>query len=167
MTIRKAEEKDLFQTLVIYNYEVLNGTATLDLTRKSLGEWKIWLTNHNQKNHPLLVCEIDDKIAGYASLSPYRTKEAYKSTVELSVYVSKDFRRQGIASKLIEELISIAKNDGITHTIVSVITSGNEASQKLHEKFGFEFCGKIKAVGTKFGKFLDIENYQLILSWCL
>ena len=114
-------------------------------------------------NHPLIVAEEKGEIAGYATLSTYREKEAYKSTVELSVYVSPNHRRIGVGTKLMEEILHLARNDESIHTVVSVITSGNAASCRLHEKFGFTFSGTIKEVGIKLGKYVDIDNYFLIV----
>jgi phosphinothricin acetyltransferase len=159
--IRKAELRDLPELLAIYNYEVVNGVSTLDLNEKTLAEWRVWFDCHNVENHPLIVAERKGRVAGYASLSSYREKEAYSSTVELSIYVSPDFRHLGIATELMAQILEEARKDARTHTVVSVITSGNEASRKLHEKFGFEFCGTIKEVGVKFGVYQDIENYRL------
>ena len=113
------------------------------------------------ENHPLRVAEIDDCVAGYGSLSSYREKEAFRSTVELSVYVSPTFRRRGVASALMADLLALAREDERTHAVVSVITAGNEASRRLHEKFGFVFCGRIPEVGMKFGRYQDIENHWL------
>lgn len=164
MIIRKAKQRDLSAITDIYNYEVLNGTATFDIKPKSTEERQQWFDLHNKENHPLIVSENEEgKICGYASLSPYREKEAYRSCVELSVYVAHDSRRQGIATALMSEIINLAKKDTNTHTIVSVITAGNEASKKLHERFGFDFCGTISEVGMKFGKYLSIDNYCLIV----
>lgn len=161
MIIRKAELKDLEELLGIYNHEVLFGVATLDLEPKTLAEWKIWFEHHNVDNHPLYVAEVDNHAAGYVSLSSYREKEAYKTTVELSVYIGPDYRKMGIAAALMGFILEEARKDERIHTVVSVITSGNEASKKLHEKFGFEFCGTIREVGMKFGRYLDIDNYSL------
>ncbi|MNJ52070.1 N-acyltransferase YncA [compost metagenome] len=161
MIIRKAEITDLNALLDIYNYEVMHGVATLDLEPKAIEEWEKWFYNHNISNHPLVVAEVDDMIAGYASLSSYREKEAYKTTVELSVYVSAHHRKQGIATSLMTVILEDAKKDDQTHMVVSVITAGNEGSRRLHEKFGFQFCGTIPEVGLKFGKYQDIENYSL------
>lgn len=161
MIIRKAEMKDLKELLDIYNYEVENGVATFDLQPKTLDERKGWFLEHNVDNHPLFVGEIDNKVVGYVSLSKYREKEAYKATVELSIYIDKDYRKHGIATSLMDFIIKEAKEDERIHTVVSVITSGNEASRKLHERFNFEFCGTIKEVGIKFGKYRDIDNYRL------
>ena len=161
MRIRKAEQKDLVALLDIYNYEVINGVSTLDLNPRTLAERQIWFDQHNVENHPLYIAEIDGCVAGYSSLSSYREKEAYKSTVELSIYISPDYRKRGIATALMEFILEEAKADARTHSVVSVITAGNEASCKLHEKFGFTFCGTVPQVGMKFGKFQDIVTYWL------
>ncbi len=161
MIIRKAQAGDIEALLDIYNYEVENTTATFDLNKKTLEQWKDWFDCHNTGNHPLIVAEVEGQVAGYASLSSYREKEAYKSTVELSVYVATDFRRQGVAMALMEEILKQAQEDEITHTVVSVITSENTESVSLHEKFGFKYCGTIHEVGVKFGRYLSISNYEL------
>lgn len=161
MNIRRAKGTDIEALLAIYNYEVEYGVATLDLSPKTLSEWWGWYNAHNVENHPLLVAERDGAVVGYASLSSYREKEAYKSTVELSVYVHAEHRKEGVATALMEAILAEAKKDERTHTVVSVITSGNVASEKLHKKFGFEFCGCIKEVGIKFGEYRDIDNYRL------
>ncbi len=163
MIIRKPVRADIPALLDIYNYEVEKGVATLDINKKTLADWEKWYDNHNIGNHPLIICEIDSEIAGYATLSSYREKEAYKSTVELSVYVSPLHRKKGVGTALMKAIIDMARADESIHTVVSVITSGNEASCRLHEKFGFEYCGRIREVGEKFGRFVDIENYCLMV----
>lgn len=161
MRIRKAEQRDLPELLDIYNNEVTNSVATLDLTPRSLDDWRIWFEHHNVENHPLFVAEIQGRVAGYACLSSYREKEAFRSTVELSIYVAADVRQRGVATGLMAFILEQARADERTHTVVSVISAGNEASRRLHEKFGFEFCGTIREVGVKFGKYQDIEHYRL------
>lgn len=161
MLLRKAEEKDLEKLLEIYNYEVVYGTATFDLKPKSMEERKVWFDAHNIGNHPLIVAEIDGCVAGYASLSAYREKEAYQSTVELSVYVGVDYRGCGVATSLMDEILKMAREDETIHVVVSVITGGNEASVKLHEKYGFTYCGTMHEVGFKMGAYRDIVNYEL------
>ena len=161
MIIRKALEKDIEPLLEIYNYEVINSTSTFDLNPKTYEQWREWFFAHNVGNHPLIVAEAEGQVAGYASLSPYREKEAYRSTVELSVYVGVSFRRQGVATALMNEILSMARQDSSIHTVVSVITSENTVSEKLHEKMGFTFCGTIHEVGEKFGRYLSISNYEL------
>lgn len=163
MLIRKAEAADVPAMLEIYNDEVLHGTATLDLHPKTMESRMEWFRAHNTANHPLMVAETAQGVAGYVSLSPYREKEAYRSTVELSIYVRRDCRGQGIASALMKRIIEWAEDDPDTHTIISVISSGNAASVRLHERFGFTYCGTIREVGVKFGQYLDIENYQRLV----
>lgn len=161
MYIRTARREDLLPLLEIYNYEVRCGVATLDLRERTPEEWRTWMAEHNVENHPLYVAEEEGAVVGYASLSAYRSKEAYRSTVELSVYIHPDFRRRGIAAALMERVLEEARRDARTHTVVSVITHGNEASCRLHRRFGFTFCGTIREVGKKFDTWLDIDNYQL------
>jgi len=161
MNIRTAKKEDLSRLLDIYNYEVENGVATFDLQPKSFHEFEEWFLQHNIENHPLIVAETDHDIAGYASLSSYRTKEAYYTTVELSVYIDPGFRKQGVATKLMEAILKSARECDDIHMVVSVITGGNEASVRLHEKFGFTYCGRVHEVGIKFGRYLDIDHYEL------
>ena len=163
MEIRIAQQADLPALLDIYNEEVVNGTATLDLHAKTLEGRQVWFDAHNKDNHPLIVAVIDGAVAGYASLSDYREKEAYRTTVELSIYVARAFRRQGVATTLMSAIIDMARQDERTHLVVSVITSGNEASHKLHDKFGFTFCGNIPEAGMKFGAYQGIDNFYLVV----
>jgi len=163
MDIRVATEADLPQLLAIYNYEVENDTATFDLNPKSMEERMEWFYAHNVGNHPLIVAEEDGRAVGYASLSPYREKEAYAATVELSVYIDPDYRRRGIARRLLTAILDEARERDDIHTVISVITAGNEASVRLHEEFGFRYGGTLYEVGEKFGRRLDIVNYQLMV----
>lgn len=163
MIIREANINDLKNLTDIYNYEVTNGVSTFDINEKSVDERVEWLNEHNKDNHPLFVADIDGEAVGYVSLSPYREKEAYRTTVELSLYVSHKYRRMGVATKLMDKIIDYAKNDENVKCVVSVITSGNEASIKIHEKYGFKFCGTIPDVGVKFGRYLSIDNFVLLV----
>ena len=162
--IRIAEERDLPALLDIYNDEVLHGISTLDLNPRTMAEWREWIAHHNVDNHPLLTAETENgKVAGYASLSDYREKEAYRSSVELSIYVARSCRGKGVASVLMETILDMARADDRTHLVVSVITDGNEASQRLHDKFGFTFCGIVPEVGMKFDRYQNIRNYALLV----
>lgn len=163
MIVRIAEARDIPRLLEIYNYEVEYGTATFDLHPRDLDERTRWFYAHNVGNHPLIAAEEDGRAVGYASLSPYRDKEAYAATVELSVYVDPEYRRRGIGRRLTEEILRMARERDDIHTVISVITAGNEASVALHEEFGFTYCGTMREVGEKFGRKLGIVNYQLIL----
>lgn len=161
MIIRKAEEKDLQRLTDIYNYEIQNGTATFDYIEKSISERRVWFDEHNTKNHPLIVAENAGVVLGYASLSVFNPKDAYAQSVELSVYIDKESRGKHVGTQLMQEIITLAKNDPITKTLVSIITSDNEHSIYLHKKFGFSFCGRISNVAVKFSKSLSIDYYTL------
>lgn len=163
MFIRVAEKADIAATLEIYNRVVERSPAVLDIHPKSMVDWEVWFSRHNVDNHPLLVAEIEGKVAGYVSLSKYREKEGYDSTVELSIYVGEAYRRRGVASALMEEIISRAHADERIHSIISVVTEVNDASRGLHKKFGFEHCGRVREAGEKFGRYLDIDYYQLFV----
>lgn len=159
--IRKARQQDLEAMLKIYNSEVKTSTATFDIREKTMQEWQQWFEQHNDEIHPVFAAELDGHICGYASLSRYREKEAYKTTVELSVYVDKQYRNIGIADSLMKHIIEYAKCIGGIHCIVSVITAGNEVSAHLHKKHGFSYSGTLHEVGMKFGEYLGTDNYEL------
>lgn len=161
ITIRKAEVSDLPRLLEIYNYEVLNTTATFDIDPQTPEQRRIWFDRHQSEKHFILAAEVGGGTVGYASLSPYRPLDAYAGTAELSVYVYAEWRRQGIASALMSETIRLARECGELRTLISVITSDNEPSIKLHERFGFICRGVIPDVGVKFGRSLGIVNYTL------
>lgn len=161
--IRTAEQSDLQVLCDIYNYEIEHTTVTFDMNPKSCKERQTWFDAHNIENHPLIVAELEGKVVGYASLSPYRLLEAYKETVELSVYVDRSVRGRGIGKLLMQSILDDARAREDVHCVISVITADNETSIWLHEAFGFTCCGVMREVGTKFGKLLDIVNYQLIV----
>lgn len=163
ITIRPARTEDLPVLVDIYNYEIEHTDVTFDKNKKTVEERQEWFDAHNVGNHPLIVAEVDGCVAGYASLSPYRLLEAYAETVELSVYVARSFRGKGVGKALMEAILRDAGMRDDIHCIVSVITSTNEVSIRMHEQFGFEFSGRIREVGQKFGKRLDIVNYQLLV----
>lgn len=163
MEIRTAEKRDMEALLSIYNYEVLNGVATFDLEPKTMEERMKWFEAHNVENHPLIVAVMDGRAVGYASLSGYREKKAYRETVELSVYVDPGYRRRGVARAMMQAILDDARRREDIHTVISVITGGNEASIRLHKEFGFTHCGTMKEVGRKFGRQLDVDNFQLMV----
>lgn len=161
MLIREAMLEDLPAMLDIYNDAVKKLTATFDLQPQTLEQRKGWFEQFGEK-HPLIVAEIDGQVAGYCSLSKFRDKEAYARTAELSIYLSEDYRGKGMGPALIKEILDIGKKLQF-HTIISGITSGNEVSVRIHERFGFEFIGTFREVGFKFGEWQNVDFYQLLL----
>lgn len=163
MNIRLTEKRDIRALLDIFNYEVEYATSTFSIRPKSLEEWLEWFHAHNKEYHPILTAEKDGNVVGYASLSTYRLQDAYKRTAELSVYVDHHYRGQRIGEALMREVLDMARKQEQIHTVVSVITSQNTASIHLHRKLGFIYCGTLKEVGKKFDKWLDVEQYELLL----
>jgi L-amino acid N-acyltransferase YncA len=160
ISIRNASQEDQKVILDIYNDAVENTTATFDTDLRSYEKQLAWFASH-KKNHPVIVAESENKIIGWASLSPWSDRCAYDTTVEVSVYVDKNFRAQGIGSMLLEWVTLEGKKVG-NHTVLSRITQGNESSIHIHEKYGYRHVGVMKEVGFKFGKFLDVHMMQII-----
>lgn len=161
LKIRTAMLEDLPDILAIYNEAIRTTTATFDLEEQTLEERFIWFKTYGDK-YPLIVADYDEKVIGYCCLSPFNKKAAYDKTVELSIYLSGKHRGTGVGSLLMEEIITRAKKHGF-HTIIGGITTGNEASVRLHKKFGFLHAGHLREVGYKFGKWQDVDYYQLMV----
>ncbi|MGI6549102.1 MAG: GNAT family N-acetyltransferase [Syntrophomonadales bacterium] len=159
--IRDAIISDLPAILNIYNYAIKNLAASFDIEEKTLEEREVWFREH-QGQYPLLVAELDGKVAGYCCLSKFRDKAAYSRCSELSIYIEPGHWGQGIGTALMQELLLRAKKLGY-HTVVAGITSDNEVSIRLHKKFGFEFVGCFREVGYKFGKWQDVHFFQLLI----
>jgi phosphinothricin acetyltransferase len=158
--IRDAVLSDLPAMLEIYNDAIRNLTATFDLEEQNLDERKNWFEKYGGK-YPLIVAEIDGEVVGYCCLSKFREKPAYSHSSELSVYISALHRGRGVGSTLMKEILHLAAKLNY-HTVIGGLVGGNEASVKLHEKFGFEYVGCFKEVGLKFGEWQDVHFYQLM-----
>lgn len=159
--LREARPEDLAQILEIYNDAVLNTAATFDLEPHTLEARREWFKAHDM-HYPLIIAETHRNVAGYCCVSPYASKAGYSKTVELSVYVDRKYRRQGIATALVQEIIGRTKGLGY-HAIVSSISSSNQQSVALHRRLGFEFRGCLKHLGFKFGQWQDVSLYELLL----
>lgn len=158
--IRDAVIEDLPELLEIYNYEVLNGNATFDEEEADYGQRKEWFSQFTGK-YPLLVEEQDGKVAGYAGACKLFPKPAYRISAEVTLYIAKEFRGQGIGERLLRALIERVKGEGQIEALFSLITATNEGSIRLHEKVGFSHDGVLRSSGMKFGERLDVEIYRL------
>lgn len=156
--IRKADEHDLSAIKDIYNYAVLNTTATYDINPRDDKYFADMLSEHTGK-YLLAVYEDNGDIIGYVALSQFSRRDAYDITAELSVYVKADCQNKHIGTQLMEYALSYAQTENRFLTIVSLITSDNEHSIYLHKKFGFEFGGRIKNAGFKFDRLLGVDIY--------
>jgi L-amino acid N-acyltransferase YncA len=162
MQLRNATVADAEALRTIYNREVEETTHTFDLEPRTLSEQQDWI-REREGALGVLVAEVDGEVAGFASLSPYRPRAAYRTSVENSVYVAESARGAGVGRALMEELIDVATQRGF-HTIIARISGGHEASIGLHQACGFTVVGTERQVGRKFGKWLDVVVMQRMLA---
>jgi L-amino acid N-acyltransferase len=160
--IRPYQTEDTKAILDIINHNILHSTALYDYKIRSYEQQKIILEEKISKNFPVIVASVNDQVVGFGMYSEFRFREAYKFTVEHSVYVNENFHGQGIGKLLLQELITLARKQKL-HTMIAVIDSENQASVEFHEKFGFKTVGIIKESGYKFDRWLDSVFMQLIL----
>jgi phosphinothricin acetyltransferase len=159
--IRLARPDDVEATRAIYNLEVQGSTITFDLVPRTPSQQREWLQQHSGA-HPAIVAVNGDDVIGFGSLSPYRSRPAYSTTVEDSVYVDRDRRGQGVGRLLLNELVRLARAHGF-HAVMARIVGGHEASIALHRACGFEMVGIEREVGRKFGQWLDVAVMQRLL----
>jgi phosphinothricin acetyltransferase len=159
--VRPARPEDAEAIRAIYNAEVTGSTVTFDMVPRTAEEQLHWLTARSGA-HAVLVAEREGAVAGFASLSPYRDRPAYSTTVEDSVYVDEDHRRGGVARALLEGLLDTATAHGF-HAMIARIVGGHEASIGLHKRCGFEVVGTEREVGRKFGRWLDVVVMERLL----
>ncbi|MFB9951405.1 GNAT family N-acetyltransferase [Rhizobium puerariae] len=161
--VRAASEADLPAIMEIYNDAVANTTAIWNEVLVDLDNRREWFGARRARGFPVLVAEVDGRVAGYASYGDWRAFDGYRHTVEHSVYVQRDHRGGGIGRLLMRDLIAEAASNGV-HVMIAAIESENAASIRLHEKLGFRIAGKFSEVGTKFGRWLDLTCMELKVS---
>jgi L-amino acid N-acyltransferase YncA len=159
--IRLVTPDDAEPLRAIYNLEVLESTVTFDLVPRSVGDQQAWLVDHAGA-HPAVVAEENGDVVGFGSLSAYRDRPAYSTTVEDSVYVRRDRQGQGIGRLVLEALVELARQHGF-HAVIARIVGGHEASIALHRACNFELVGIEREVGRKFGRWLDVVELQRLL----
>jgi len=162
INIRNATENDLQPMLDIYNEIIMNTTAIFQYDPHTLEQRKEWFAQKKKENYPVFVAEENNMIVGFSTFGQFRNWQAYKYSVENSVYIKADQRGKGIGKLLLQPLIDAAKQMRL-HTIIAGIVADNEASMALHQKFGFVEVAHFKEVGYKFDKWLDLKFLQLML----
>lgn len=162
MRVRLAAPADAESLRSIYNREIETSTATFDLVPRTLDDQLRWLEEHAGA-HPAVVAEADGVITGFGSLSPYRPRPAYSTSVEDSVYVHPDHHRRGVGRLIVNELVRLAQLHGF-HAVFARIVGGHEASIGLHAACGFEVVGVEREVGRKFGRWLDVVVMERLVS---
>ncbi len=153
---------DTTAILAIINYNILNSTALYDYEPRNLTTQIAIFKDKLDKGFPVLVATENDEVVGFGYYSEFRFREAYKFTVEHSVYAKSDAIGKGVGKLLMTQLIASAKAQNL-HTMIGVIDSENKSSITFHEKFGFKIVGNIQESGFKFDRWLHSVFMQLIL----
>jgi len=151
------------QILEIFNEAILNSTALFDYKPRAPESMVGWFKAKESGNFPVIGIEsAGGELLGFGSYGSFRAWPAYKYSVEHSVYVHKDHRGKGLGRILTQRLIAAAQDQGY-HLMVGGIEATNSSSIALHEALGFTHAGTIRHAGFKFGRWLDLSFYQLIL----
>lgn len=149
--------------LDILNEAIVHSTALYDYHPRSLESMVSWFRTKDEGHFPVIgLVDPTQQLLGFASYGTFRAWPAYKYSIEHSLYVHKDHRRQGIGQALMQQLIAAARAQQY-HTMIGGIDRSNQASIALHRKLGFDHAGTIKQAGFKFGNWLDLAFYQLLL----
>jgi phosphinothricin acetyltransferase len=160
--VRRARRQDCPAILDIYNDAVLHTTASYDFEPRSLEHRQAWFDDHERSDYAVFVAEAEDGVVGWSSLSRYHDRFGYRFTCENSVYVAASHRGRGIGALLLAPLIDTARQRGL-HTILAAIDGANEASLRLHRRFGFVEVGRFREIGHKFDRWLDVVYLQRLL----
>jgi len=152
------------QILSIFNEAIVNSTALYDYKPRTADMMQAWFEAKAKGDFPVIGMESEGgELMGFASFGVFRAFPAYKYSVEHSVYVDARFRGRGVGRRLLEEVIEAARAQDY-HVLIGAIDAANQASRALHERLGFTHCGTLGQVGFKFGRWLDLSFYQLILA---
>jgi phosphinothricin acetyltransferase len=160
--IRSYKDNDAESIVAILNYYIVNSTAIYDYDLRTVNQQLTLFEDKLKKGFPIIVASIENRVVGFGYYSEFRFREAYKFTVEHSVYVQPNEHANGIGSLLLKSLIDLAKQQNL-HTMIGVIDSENQSSINFHKQFGFETVGIIKESGYKFDRWLHSTIMQLML----
>jgi L-amino acid N-acyltransferase len=162
VNIRPATLEDVVAILEIYNDAILHTTAVYSYDPVTLENRIEWLEGKARDGWPVFVAEDAGKVVGFSSYGPFRAWPAYLHTVENSVYVHPDHRGLGVGKRLIPPLFEAARAQHM-HAFIAGIDAENLSSQRLHQHFGFEKVAHFCEVGFKFGRWLDLTFWQVVL----
>jgi phosphinothricin acetyltransferase len=161
--LRASADADVPAITAIYKHHVLKGTATFEIDPPDEAEIARRRQDLIQRGFPWLVAEVEGAVVGYAYAGPFRAREAYRFTLEDSIYLHPESMGQGIGGSLLRELITLSRRGGFKQIMALIGDSGNQGSIRVHEICGFQHTGVMKNVGLKFGRWLDVVIMQLVL----
>lgn len=163
MQTRFASPSDAVAVVSIYNHYIDNSYATFEVEPIDADEMLRRIEEIQAAAYPFLVCENGGEIVGFAYANRYKTRAAYRHSVEVTVYIRDGFGGKGVGTLLYEQLFSELKNKDI-HAVIAGISLPNDASVKLHEKFGFEKVAHFREVGHKFDRWIDVGYWERLLT---
>ncbi len=163
MKIIRCDESYSEPILAIFNDAIANTTSLYDYHQRTPEVMQKWFEDKRKENYPVIgVVDETGRLMGFGTYGVFRVRPAYKYTVEHSLYVDAQFRGRGLGNVLMREVIAAAEEQNY-HVLVGGVDSSNAVSIALHKKFGFTHCGTLRQVGFKFGRWLDLDFYQLVL----
>jgi len=162
VTVRDCEPRDLDVVHALHVDAVLHSTAIWQEEPHPRSYFDGWLAERRADGYPVIVAEVDGRVAGYATYSQWRPHQGYRLTVEHSVYVVEEFRGRGVATTLMGALVERATAEG-RHVMIAGICSTNGGSIALHERLGFTTVAVVPEVGRKFDRWLDLTLMRLPL----
>jgi len=161
--IKTCTEAQLPEILDMFNDAIINTTSVYDYKPRTMEFMMEWYNSKLKAHFPVIgLFDSQNALLGFGTYGSFRSRPAYKYSVEHSIYVCNGMRGKGYGKILLSEIIKTANKEDY-HVLVGGIDADNKTSIKFHEKMGFEFAGTIKHAGYKFGKWLDLSFYQLIL----
>ena len=163
VSLRVAQLGDAEDIAAIYNHEVENSTTTFDLVPRTIETQREWLAARSGAFAALVAQDADAGVIGFAALSTYRDRAGYRTTVENSVYVHREYQRRGVGRLLLSALLEVARDSGF-HTVIARIDSQSSGSLALHRSLGFVEVGVERQIGRKFGRWLDSVIMQKMLN---
>lgn len=160
MQVREARSDDVAAIQSIYAHHVLHGLGTFEIEPPDTAEMRARFSRVSAGGFPFLVATDADQVIGYAYASHFRTRAAYRHTVEDSVYVAPFATGHGVGRKLLDELIAHCIALGLRQMLAVIGDSGNTASIGMHRSCGFDHVGTMKKVGRKFDRWVDVIIMQ-------
>ena len=164
MELRTAHSADLASIQSIYAHHVLHGLGTFETEPPSVEEMESRHAQITAAGFPYLVAVEGNHVIGYAYANHFRTRAAYRHTVEDSVYVAPEAVGRGVGKALLNELVSRCRSQGLQQMLAVIGDSGNAASIGVHAACGFELVGVMKSVGRKFDRWVDVVIMQRALA---
>ena len=162
-TVQCTFERHGAAILDILNDAIVNSTALYDYHPRQMQNMVSWFEAKRAGHFPVIGIEdTQGTLLAFGSYGTFRAFPAYKYTVEHSVYVHKDHRGHGLGAQIMQALIEAARQHGL-HALIGAIDASNSGSIALHERLGFQYVGTLPQVGFKFGRWLDLAFYQLLL----